>query len=129
MHTGPAIERNGDWFGASVNLAARVSGQAGGGEVLLTEATRQASSSLHGIEFRNHGAKRFKNVSRPIRVYRAAYEGKESDGLPIDPVCRMAVDPGHGAGTLTHEGINYHFCSLECVRAFVASPEDFVGSE
>jgi class 3 adenylate cyclase len=25
MHTGPAVERAGDWFGATVNLAARVS--------------------------------------------------------------------------------------------------------
>jgi adenylate cyclase len=25
MHTGPAVERRGDWFGATVNLAARVS--------------------------------------------------------------------------------------------------------
>lgn len=129
MHTGPAIERNGDWFGASVNLAARVSGRAGGGEVLLTEATRQASADLDGIEFRHHGAQRFKNVNRPVDVYRAAPEGEESEGLPIDPVCRMAVDPGRVAGALTHEGIKYHFCSLECVRAFVAAPEDYVGSE
>ena len=31
MHTGPAVERNGDWFGATVNVAARVSGIAAGG--------------------------------------------------------------------------------------------------
>ena len=129
IHTGPAIERNGDWFGASVNLAARVSGRAAGGEVLVTEATRKASSELHGIEFRHHGAQRFKNVNRPVEVYRAAPEGEQEEGLPIDPVCRMAVDPGHDAGALTYDGIKYHFCSLECVRAFVAAPEDYVGSE
>jgi class 3 adenylate cyclase len=28
MHTGPAVERGGDWFGATVNLAARVSAAA-----------------------------------------------------------------------------------------------------
>jgi class 3 adenylate cyclase len=37
MHTGPAVEREGDWFGATVNLAARVSAAASGGEALLTE--------------------------------------------------------------------------------------------
>jgi class 3 adenylate cyclase len=31
MHTGPAVERGGDWFGATVNLAARVSAAAAGG--------------------------------------------------------------------------------------------------
>jgi len=39
MHTGPAVEREGDWFGATVNLAARVAGAAGGDEVLVTGAT------------------------------------------------------------------------------------------
>src|SRR5438128_411498 len=43
MHSGPAAERGGDWFGTTVNVAARVSGVAGGGEVLLTEATRDAA--------------------------------------------------------------------------------------
>src|SRR3954471_16284470 len=36
LHHGPAIERDGDYFGATVNLAARVSAAAVGGEVLLT---------------------------------------------------------------------------------------------
>src|SRR4051812_24804597 len=39
LHHGPAIERDGDYLGAAVNLAARVSGEAGGGEVLLTAST------------------------------------------------------------------------------------------
>jgi adenylate cyclase len=43
MHAGPATERDGDWFGTTVNVAARVSGIAAGGEVLLTEATRACS--------------------------------------------------------------------------------------
>jgi len=40
MHHGPAIEREGDWFGATVNVAARVAGLAGGGEVLVTSAVK-----------------------------------------------------------------------------------------
>jgi adenylate cyclase len=32
MHHGTAIEQDGDYFGAAVNLAARVSAEAGGGE-------------------------------------------------------------------------------------------------
>jgi adenylate cyclase len=39
LHHGPAVERKGDNFGASVNLAARVSALASGGEVLLTGQT------------------------------------------------------------------------------------------
>ncbi|MCX6396402.1 MAG: adenylate/guanylate cyclase domain-containing protein [Propionibacteriales bacterium] len=36
LHTGTAIERDGDYFGQNVALAARVAGQAQGGEVLVT---------------------------------------------------------------------------------------------
>src|SRR5918993_5650665 len=43
MHTGPAVGRDGDWFGATVNLAARVSAAAAGGEALVTATTRTAA--------------------------------------------------------------------------------------
>src|SRR5438128_2321474 len=46
MNTGQAQERDGDWFGSAVNVAARVSGIASGGEVLLTEATRAAAGEV-----------------------------------------------------------------------------------
>jgi adenylate cyclase len=129
MHTGPALERDGDWFGAAVNVAARVCGVAGGGEVLLTEATRKAAGEPEAIELHQHGEQRFKNVKDPVHLYRAVREGIEHEGLPIDPVCRMAVDPGTGAGELHYRGREYHFCSLHCVRAFAASPHDYAGEE
>lgn len=125
MHTGSAVERGGDWFGAAVNLAARVSGAAGGDEVLLTGATREAAGQLATIELHRRGRQRFKNVRDPIAIYRAVPEGQVKEGLPIDPVCRMAVDPGKAAGTLTFEGRDYHFCSMECVQAFAAAPQDY----
>ena len=39
IHTGPAVERDGDWYGTTVNVAARLCGAAGGGQVLVSEAT------------------------------------------------------------------------------------------
>lgn len=36
LHSGTAIERDGDYFGQNVALAARVAGQAQGGEILVT---------------------------------------------------------------------------------------------
>jgi adenylate cyclase len=129
MHTGPAIERGGDWFGAAVNLAARVSGLAGGDEVLVTDQTREAAGELEGIELRQRGMQRFKNVKEPVSIYRADRPGQASEGKPIDPVCRMAVPPDRAAGSLTHEGREYFFCSLECAQAFAASPVDYVSSD
>lgn len=127
MHTGAAVERNGDWFGATVNLAARVAGAAAGGEVLLTEATRQMAADVSGIVFVRDGERRFRNVSEPVLVHRAVLkDADELAGLPVDPVCRMAIDPEHGAGMLRHEDRVHHFCSLECARRFAADPDAFI---
>lgn len=126
MHTGPAVEREGDWFGATVNLAARVSGAASGGEALLTAATRTAAGELEEVELRERGRWAFRNVSAPVQVYAAVRQGERSSaGLPVDPVCRMAVDPWHSAGRLTHEGVEYRFCSLGCAGTFAQDPHSY----
>ena len=130
MHTGPAVEREGDWFGATVNLAARVSAAAAGGEALLTAATSDAAGQLAGIELRERGRWTFRNLTEPVQVYAAVRRGaRSSAGLPIDPVCRMAVDPWHSAGRLTHEGIEYCFCSLGCAGTFAQHPARYTATD
>jgi class 3 adenylate cyclase/YHS domain-containing protein len=126
MNTGQALERDGDWFGATVNVAARVSGIASGGEVLLTEATKAAAGDLGHIHLHERGRHTLKNIGEPIVLFAAVREGeRDSTGLPIDPVCRMGVDPGHTTGRLSHEGVEYYFCSLECAGAFAADPAKY----
>jgi class 3 adenylate cyclase len=125
IHTGPAVKRGDDWFGAAVNVAARVTSLAGGSEVLVTEQTRQAADGLADVEFRHHGLRRFKNVNEPVEVFRAVHDQERSEELPIDPVCRMAVDPGQAVGTMTYGGVQYHFCSFECINAFSEAPAEY----
>lgn len=125
LHTGPAVERDGDWFGATVNLAARIAGAAGGGEVLLSEGSRYAVGDVPGIVFQPRGDQRFRNVREPVMVYAAVTSQLDDSGLVIDPVCRMAVDPGRNAGSLMYEGTEYYFCSLACAKAFAGEPERF----
>jgi adenylate cyclase len=84
VHTGTAVRRGGDWFGSAVNLASRVADLAGSGEVLLTDATRQA---LGALAVRELGPRKFKNVAEPLRVYSLALE-HDAARLPVDPVCR-----------------------------------------
>jgi len=128
MHTGTAVRRGDDWFGATVNLAARVSGAAAGGEVLLTEATRVSAGELSDIDLVEHGRQALRNVADPVPLFRAVLlgGGRDADALRIDPVCRMAVDPSRQAGSLVYEGREYSFCSLECAQRFAAEPERFV---
>jgi adenylate cyclase len=107
-----------------VNLAARVSAEASGRAVLLTGATREAAGEIEGVEIRERGRRSLRNVAAPVSLYAARGEGTRSEeGLPIDPVCRMAVDPAHSAGQLTHRGTEYYFCSLECAARFATDPD------
>lgn len=129
MHTGEAVEREGDFYGAAVNVAARVSAIAGGSQVLLSEATREAAGPLPEVEMHALGPRRFRNVSAPRAIYQAVWASDRSEpgGLPIDPVCRMAVDPSREAGRLSHAGTEFHFCSLQCAAAFAAEPSRYAG--
>jgi adenylate cyclase len=72
VHTGPAVPRGGDWWGATVNVAARVADSAVAGELLITEATKLAAGELPGTQLRGLGPRRFKNITEPVRVYAAA---------------------------------------------------------
>jgi adenylate cyclase len=72
VHTGPAVPRSGDWWGATVNVASRLASAAEAGELLITEATKSAASELPGTQLRGLGPRRFKNISEPVRVYAAA---------------------------------------------------------
>ena len=128
IHTGAAIRRGDDWFGATVNLAARVSGAAAGDQVLLTEATRSAADGLEGVDLIEHGRVELRNISAPVMLYRALRSGEARESLPIDPVCRMAIDPDRSAGTLIHAGSEYHFCSLGCVERFARDPERYAAA-
>jgi class 3 adenylate cyclase len=86
IHTGPAVERDGDWFGAAVNVAARISGRASGGEVLLSGATRERAGDFDDVRIEERGRVELKNVATPLvlcAAYRESVRGPE--GLAVDP--------------------------------------------
>lgn len=127
LHHGPYVERDGDFFGAAVNLAARVSGQAVGGEVLLTGHTAALARDLDGVLYEPRGRQALRNVREPVELFAAVRTGHgPRRSLAVDPVCRMAVDPDHAAGRLVYEGTAYFFCTLACAGAFANRPDTFV---
>jgi adenylate cyclase len=66
MHFGPAVTRDGDWYGTTVNVAARLCAAAGGGEVLVSEETRDSAGALRGVEVGEHRLHWLKNLSDPV---------------------------------------------------------------
>jgi adenylate cyclase len=65
---GPAVNRWGDWYGSTVNVASRLTGRARPSSVLATEAVRDAAD---GYEWSFAGEKKLKGLSSPVRAYRA----------------------------------------------------------
>jgi adenylate cyclase len=126
LHHGSAVERQGDYFGAAVNLAARVSALAAGGEVLVSGQTAALVPDLEGVVYESRGRHVLRNVREPVEIFAALEVGRNADRLPVDPVCHMAVDPERAPGRLLHDGHAYFFCSLACAGEFARRPERFV---
>jgi adenylate cyclase len=125
MHHGPAIARAGDWFGATVNLAARVAAAASGGEVLVTAAVRERAGELAGVEFESRGEHRMRNVAGPVPLFAAVRDERRSEIRHLDPVCRMLVEEGREAGSFRYADTLYRFCSLDCARRFLHEPDAY----
>lgn len=120
LHHGPAAERDGDMFGAAVNLTARVAGQAGGGQVLATRAVAEVARQS-GVSVRGIGSFELRNVSQAYELFDLELCGHHA-GAAIDPVCRMRVEPATAGGMLRRDGEEFWFCSLECAATFASSP-------
>jgi adenylate cyclase len=120
LHHGSAVEKNGDVFGAAVNLAARVAAEAHAGEVLGTEPIAEAARSV-GIPVAELGAVSLKNVRGKVRLFSIALVVGVTE-TPIDPVCRTPVDRRAAVGRLSYGAVDYWFCSLTCAAAFASNP-------
>ncbi len=126
LHHGSAVERDGDFFGAAVNLAARVSAEAAGGEVLLTGQTAALAAEQPGVLYEPRGRRELRNVVDPVDLFAAMRVNEaQSAPLPCDPVCRMAVDPDRAAGRLMYQDTAYYFCTLACAGEFARRPERY----
>jgi class 3 adenylate cyclase len=122
---GSAIERGGDYFGATINVAARVSALAAGGELLVTGHTAALAPELEGVLYESRGRQVLRNVAEPVEIFAVVRVDGGADHLLIDPVCQMAVDPEHAAGRLRLNEKAYYFCSLTCAGAFAQHPERY----
>lgn len=126
VHHGPCAERDGDFFGAAVNLAARVAGHAQAGQLLVTSSVVAAAKALPGVSIRNLGLAAFKNVSVPVNVFEVVCPDA-SGADTVDPVCRMRVKETEAVARFVHAGRTYLFCSDACARTFLDAPQRYEG--
>ena len=88
LHSGSAEERDGDYFGTPVNRVARLLSLAHGGQVLLTRATAELARDQlpRGLELRDLGQHRLKDLTEPEHVFQLAGEGLRSEFAPLRSV-------------------------------------------
>jgi class 3 adenylate cyclase len=85
VHTGEAIERDGDYFGPAVNRAARLMGMGHGGQVLVSHATEQLveESLPTGLDLADLGEHRLRDLSRPERIFQLRGPGCDTQFPPL----------------------------------------------
>ncbi len=126
FHHGPAVEREGDVFGAAVNLAARAAAEAYAGEVLATKAVAAVATD-RGLPVIELGPIALKNVKLATVLSSIGFMVGAIDSA-IDPVCQSVIDRRAAAGQLHHDRKSYWFCSLTCAAAFASNPNWHVGA-
>jgi adenylate cyclase len=67
---GPALHRAGDWYGAPVNLASRITDVARPGSVVVDEATRKAVGEDGGWRWSHLPPRRLKGVDGTVPLFR-----------------------------------------------------------
>ena len=67
---GPALNRGGDWYGSSVNLASRVTGAADPGAVVATREVMEGAGSGH--QWTSLPPRPLKGIEREVEIYQLA---------------------------------------------------------
>src|SRR5271155_5787170 len=89
LATGEAELRDGDYFGAVLNRAARVMAAGHGGQILLADST---AGLLSGVDLLDLGPRRLRDLSTPVGVFQVRADGLRTD---FPPLRALDVSPGN----------------------------------
>lgn len=120
-HSGVALYREGDYVGATVNVAARVASQATPGQFLVTDAIRRELGT-DDAAVTPVGSRSLKGVSDEVDLFEVSLP---RPAHPVDPVCGMVIGPEACLVTLDWRGERVVFCSATCRDRFASEPARF----
>ncbi len=119
-HAGIALYREGDYLGATVNVAARVASQADQGQFLVTDAVRRELAE--GVALEHAGWRSLKGVADKVELFEVV---TSRASRPVDPVCGMIIDPDSCLVTLERNETRLYFCSEACRDRYCADPHRY----
>lgn len=79
IHAGSMMEHDGDYYGSTVNLASRLAGQAGAGEVVVSAAVME-NTPAQGFDFELLEPVPLKGIDRPVEIYRVVTRSGSHQG-------------------------------------------------
>ena len=82
IHSGPAELRDGDYFGTTVNRAARIMSVAHGGQVVISHATQELARD-GDLDVLDLGEHRPKDLGQPERIFQVVHPDLEREFLPL----------------------------------------------
>ena len=100
VHTGEAVEHDGDYFGTAVNRAARIMSIAHGGQILVSRVTAELVRGQlpDGVTLRDMGEHRLKGFLASERILQIAASDLPSD---FSPLASLATLPNNLPTQLT----------------------------
>ena len=119
VHSGQADERAGDYFGPTVNRAARIMAAGHGGQVLLSAAAGAlAQDDLPaGASLIDLGEHRLKDLDRPEHVFQLRHADLTSEFPPLATVRQVTADiPARLSAMIGRES------ELREIKAILADP-------
>ena len=84
INAGWVIAQDGDYFGRTVNVAARIADTAGPREVLVSEDARRCSTASK-VAFELVGDVALKGISEPVRIHRAVWAQSHGSSVVNTP--------------------------------------------
>lgn len=124
--TGPVVERDGDVFGTTVNLASRLAGLAAPGEMLATDAAARAAAHA-GWQVEPLGLTPIRGLHDPVCVHRVVLCPVQD--CVTDPVCGMRITPVPATPSDVVDGRRLRLCSPTCLERLRSAPERYLGED
>lgn len=84
INSGEPVRDSGDLFGGSVNLASRICGAAGPGEILVSDTVRSLVGRMEGCEYLDRGYFTLKGIGEPQRLLEIDWSGVQPGKTILD---------------------------------------------